>query len=176
MDTISREGNTNSIVPIIGVIVGVLGLVLAGVALAKVSSANKELAAQREQLVKVDTLEGEVRNAVATAEKANSYATNLAKQTQEGFNSVSLALGDVRGEITKIQESAKSAPKAAAAKAGEKSEPAVAGPNEYVVKGGDTGVKIARALGVSLTDLQAVNPGVNWNSLHVGQKIKTPKK
>ena len=175
MDTISREGNTNSIVPIVGVIVGVLGLVLAGVALAKVSSANKELAAQREQLVKVDTLEGEVRNAVSTAEKANSYAQNLAKQTQEGFNSVSLALGDVRGELTKIQESAK-APKAAAAKAGEKSEPAVAGPGEYVVKSGDTGAKIARANGVALGDLQAVNPGVNWNTLHVGQKLKLPKK
>ena len=174
MDTISREGNTNSIVPILGVIVGVLGLVLAGVALAKVSSANKELAAQREQLVKVDTLEGEVRNAVATADKANSYATNLAKQTQEGFNAVGLELGNVRGEITKLQDSSK-APAKAAAKAGS-SEPVVAGPGEYVVKSGDTGVKIARASGVSLDDLKAVNPGVNWNSLHVGQKLKLPKK
>lgn len=175
MDTISREGNTNSIVPILGVIVGVLGLVLAGVALAKVSSVNKALAAQGEQLAKVDTIEGEVRNAVATAEKANNYSTNLAKQTQEGFNAVSLELGNIRGEVTKLGESAK-APAKAGATASKSNEPVVAGPNEYVVKSGDTGVKIARAAGVTLPDLQAVNPGVNWNTLHVGQKIKLPKK
>jgi LysM repeat protein len=29
---------------------------------------------------------------------------------------------------------------------------------------------------VSIGDLQAVNPGVNWNSLQVGQKLKLPKK
>ncbi|HEY0943960.1 MAG TPA: LysM domain-containing protein [Opitutaceae bacterium] len=174
MDTISREGNTNSIVPILGVIVGVLGLVLAGVALAKVSSVNKALAAQTEQLTKIDSMETDVRNAVATAEKANNYSTNLAKQTQDGFNAVSLELGNIRGEVAKLGESAKAPAKAAAtAKSG---EPAVAGPNEYVVKSGDTGMKIARSAGVSLPDLQSVNPGVNWNSLHVGQKLKLPKK
>jgi LysM repeat protein len=52
----------------------------------------------------------------------------------------------------------------------------VAGPGEYVVKSGDTGVKIARANSVAIGDLQAVNPGVNWNSLKVGQKVKLPQK
>jgi LysM repeat protein len=45
-----------------------------------------------------------------------------------------------------------------------------------VVKSGDTGSKIARNAGVSLSDLLAVNPGVNWNRLAVGQKIKLPQK
>lgn len=41
MDTISRENN--SYLPVAGVIVGVLALVLSGVALAKISSAKKEM-------------------------------------------------------------------------------------------------------------------------------------
>ena len=49
-------------------------------------------------------------------------------------------------------------------------------PDEHIVAGGDTGAKIARAKGVSLADLQAVNPGVDWAKLKVGQKIKLPKK
>jgi LysM repeat protein len=52
----------------------------------------------------------------------------------------------------------------------------VAGPDEYIIKSGDTGAKIARERGVSLADLQTVNPGVNWTRLAVGQKIKLPKK
>jgi LysM repeat protein len=51
-----------------------------------------------------------------------------------------------------------------------------AGPDEYIVKGGDTGYKIATANGVSVADLQAVNPGVSWTALKVGQKIKLPAK
>ena len=50
------------------------------------------------------------------------------------------------------------------------------GYGEYIVKGGDTGMKIATANGVSVADLQAVNPGVNWGGLKVGQKLKLPKK
>jgi LysM repeat protein len=45
-----------------------------------------------------------------------------------------------------------------------------------VIKSGDNFSKIARAHGVSLADLQAVNPGVESSSLKVGQKIKLPKK
>ena len=54
--------------------------------------------------------------------------------------------------------------------------PVVAGPGEYVVKAGDGGAKIAKANGVSLSDLQAVNPGVEWTKLKPGQKVKLPAK
>jgi LysM repeat protein len=54
--------------------------------------------------------------------------------------------------------------------------PVVAGPGEYVVKAGDSGAKIARANGCSLTDLQKVNPNVNWTKLKPGDKIKLPAK
>ena len=61
-------------------------------------------------------------------------------------------------------------------KAGAAKEPVVAGANEYVVKGGDTFAKIARASGVSIDAISAANPGVNSGKLLVGQKIKLPAK
>lgn len=173
MDTISRENNS-SILPIGSLIAGVLGALLAVVALFKITSATKTLALHTEQLTKVESLEGEVRNAVATSERVNSSVTQLAKQTNDAFQQVALEVGNVRGEIVKLQESSK-AP-ARAATSATKSGPVVAGPGEYVVKSGDTGVKIARGAGVSLGDLQSVNAGVNWNSLRPGQKLKLPQK
>ena len=172
MDTISRE-NT-SYLPVAGVIVGVLALVLAGVALAKVSSTSKTVAAHTEQLTRMDTLESEVRPAATASDKASSAVSALQRSTQDAFNAVSLELGNVKGEITKLQESAK-APRAAA-KGAAAGGAAVAGAGEYVVKAGDTGAKIARANNVSLPDLIAVNPGVNWSKLKVGDKVKLPKR
>jgi LysM repeat protein len=52
----------------------------------------------------------------------------------------------------------------------------VAGPDEYIVKAGDTFAKIARAHGCSIADIAAVNPGVDSSKLKVGQKIKLPMK
>ena len=172
MDTISRE-NT-SYLPVAGVIVGVLALVLAGVALAKVSSTSKTVAAHTEQLTRMDTLESEVRTAATASDKASSAVSALQRSTQDAFNAVSLELGNVKGEFTKLQESAK-APRAAA-KGAAAGGAAVAGAGEYVVKAGDTGAKIARANNVSLPDLIAVNPGVNWSKLKVGDKVKLPKR
>lgn len=52
----------------------------------------------------------------------------------------------------------------------------VAGPGEYVVKSGDNFSKIARSSGVSVSALEAVNPGVSSKNLKVGQKLKLPEK
>lgn len=40
------------------------------------------------------------------------------------------------------------------------------------VKSGDSGAKIARVHGLTLPELLALNPGVNWNRLRVGQLIR----
>jgi len=42
----------------------------------------------------------------------------------------------------------------------------------YTVKAGDGGAKIARANHLTLADLQALNPEVNWTKLKVGQVVK----
>jgi len=173
MDTISRENN--SYLPVAGVIVGVLAIILSGVALAKISTVKKAVDDLAPLAAKVDDADGKATNAAAAADKANAGISKLASDTQAAFTSVAQEMGNIRGEITKVQESAKAPVKAAKGDKTSK-EPAVAGPDEYVIKSGDTFAKIARANGVSLADITAVNPGVNSAKLHVGQKIKLPAK
>lgn len=45
---------------------------------------------------------------------------------------------------------------------------------EYVVASGDTLSGIARKVGVTLSALQAANPGVDSTRLQIGQKLKVP--
>lgn len=172
MDTISRENN--SMLPVAGVVVGVLSLLIGGYAVIKASTLQKAVAAHEEKISKIDGIESQLGSVSAAADKSARDVNSLSRTTQDAFNTVAADLGNIHASITKLEESQKR-PAPAAAKSGSK-EPAVAGPDEYVIKGGDTGAKIARAQGVSLGDLMAVNPNVNWNALHVGQKIKLPKK
>ena len=174
MDTISRENN--SYMPIAGVVVGVLACLLSIVALSQVSKLNKKVPEGLvDSVAKIDVIESEARSATSSAEKANSGIASLSRSSQDAFNAVAAQIQEVKGEVTKMQEAA-TKPKAAAAGAKGSKGPAVAGPDEYIVKAGDGGAKIARTAGVSLSDLLAVNPGVNWTKLKVGEKIKLPAK
>jgi LysM repeat protein len=174
MDTISRENN--SFLPLAGVIAGALALLLAIVALFKLSAAGKEITALKEDInSRIMSMESQVSSAASTAESVRGSVSRLSSDTQTAFQSVANELGSVRAEITKLQESM-TKPKAAAAAGGAAKTPAVAGPDEYIVKAGDTGTKIAKAHGVAVSDLQAVNPSVNWTKLKVGDKVKLPKK
>lgn len=170
MDTISRENN--SMLPVAGVVVGVLALLVGGYAAIKASSLQKTVVAHEEKIAKIDGIESQLGTVQSTADKAARDITTLNRSTQDAFNQVGATLGTLQASVTKLEEAAK---KPVAAAKGSK-EPAVAGPGEYVVKGGDTGAKIARANGVSLPDLISVNPSVNWNKLKVGDKVKLPKK
>lgn len=180
MDTISRESSP-SYLPIAGLIAGLVGLLLGGIALANASKANKAAAAAAEQannqVTRIDDIDSRVSGAVSTAERASSNISSLQRSTQDAFTAVAGEMGKINGEIAKLQEAAsRPAPQRTTGGGNTSSGPVTAGPNEYVVKGGDTGYKIASANGVSVSDLQAVNPGVNWNALKVGQKIKLPAK
>ena len=172
MDTISRENN--SMIPVAGIIVGVLALIVGGYAAVKASSLQKIVTAQEEKVAKIDGIESQLGQVAATADKAAKDIASLSRSTQDAVTQIGNALSDQAGRITKIEEAQKKP--VAAVKGGKSSGPVVAGPDEYVVKSGDTGAKIARANGVSLGDLLAVNPGVNWNKLHKDQKIKLPAK
>lgn len=176
MDTISRESNS-SYLPVAAIIVGVIAIVLSVVALAKGSGVDQKIAdAQAGQADRMAALEAEVRTASVSADNASKTVTALQRATNEAFGNVSQAMGTLRDDIAKVQELASKPVAAPKVSGGASAAPAVAGPDEYVVKGGDTGVKIASANGVSLADLLAVNPGVNWSRLAVGQKLKLPKK
>ncbi|MBI5690722.1 MAG: LysM peptidoglycan-binding domain-containing protein [Verrucomicrobia bacterium] len=174
MDTISRENN--NMLPIGGILVGLVGVVLGGIALAQASKANKGVADHQPAIEKVGALETQVSSASSVAEKAAKDVRDLTRSTQEAFNAVGGKLGEFQTTITKIEEAMKKPAPAPAGKKGAGGGEVVAGPGEYVVKAGDGGTKIARTLGVSIQQLQAVNPGVNWNKLSVGQKLKVPQK
>lgn len=45
-------------------------------------------------------------------------------------------------------------------------------PTEYIVKRGDTVAKIAAQQGISISDLLALNQGVDFSRLHVGSKLR----
>lgn len=175
MDTISRENN--SMLPVGGIIVGVIGLLLGGYSAISLVKVNKTLAEHQAKVDLVDGVKAQAESAAASAEKAAKDNVALARQTQDAFTQVGGELGNLRGAITKLEEAAKKpAPAPVADKKGGKSGPAVAAPGEYLIKAGDTFAKIARAQGVSPADLAAVNPGVDSSKLKVGQKIKLPKK
>lgn len=175
MDTISRESSP-SYLPIAGLIAGLVGMLLGGIALANASKAGKTALAADEKVTalaaRIDGIEASVSEARSAADRSSSNIASLQRSTQEAFTAVAGEIGKVNGEIAKLQEAASKPSKAGGAKSG----PAVAGPDEYVIVGGDTGAKIARAKGVALSDLISVNPGVNWTGLKVGQKIKLPAK
>lgn len=181
MDTISRESSP-SYLPIAGLIAGLVGLLLGGIALANASKANNAAKAAKDaadqvsgQIARIDDLDSRVSNAGSTADRAASNIASLQRSTQDAFTAVAGEMGKINGEIAKLQEAAKAAPRSSPGST-RSTGPVVAGPDEYVVKSGDTGYKIASANGVSIGDLQSVNPGVNWSALKVGQKIKLPAK
>jgi LysM repeat protein len=170
MDTISRENN--SMLPVGSVIVGVVALLLGVVALVQAQKANKLLAEHQTKIDKIDSIEQQATNAQSAAEKGARDLKQLNEQTQNAFNTVSSVIANLQGSVTKLEEAQK---KPAVGKKGSR-EPAVAGPDEYIIKGGDTATKIAKSHGVSVADLKSVNPEVNWGKLSVGTKIKLPAK
>jgi LysM repeat protein len=175
MDTISRENN-GSMLPVGAIIVGVIALLLGGYSAITLSKLNKTVAEQDAKLAKVEAAELAASNAAAATERLQKQHNDLRGQTQAGFDQVGPLLGKLQESVTKLEDAVKKPAPAAGKDAKKGGEPAVAAPGEYVVKAGDSGMKIANANGVSLGDLQAVNPGVNWNGLKPGQKIKLPKK
>ena len=176
MDTISRENN--SMLPVGAIIVGVIALLLGGYAAITVSKVNKTVAEHDAKIAKIDAIETTANQAASASETAKKQYNDLRTQTQAGFDQVGPIIGTLQASVTKLEDAMKK-PAPPAGKEKDKKgggEPAVPGPGEYLVKPGDSGVKIANANGVSLGDLQAVNPGTNWNSLKPGQKLKLPKK
>ena len=176
MDTISRENN--SMLPVGGIIVGGIALLIAAYAAVTLSQVKKAVAEQDAKLAKIEDVEKAANGAANATDKIAKDLDTLRRTTQNAFNEVGPLLGSLQASVTKLEETSKKSP-ATATKDGKDKKgggEVVAGPGEYVVKAGDTsGAKIARDHGVTLSDLQAVNPSVDWNKLKVGQKLKMPQ-
>ena len=170
MDTISRDNNSGGLLPWAGAILGGIGLLLGGIALAKVSSLGTKVGDDKTELTtKIESVEGSANKALRAATDAKTGSDNL----QQVVPWIQQA-GPV---ITALQEDVKALKaKGVSTPANGTKGPVTAGKDEYVVKAGDTGSKIATATGFKLPELEAVNPGINWNKLQVNQKLKLPAK
>jgi len=178
MDTLSRDSNSSgSILPLVGVIAGALGLILAVFALVKQTSIKKEIEdAKTELSAKVTSVESEMRTSVTNNEAANK---RLQDAVQNALNQVGEQIGAMRGQITKLEEAQKARAAAPAGKAGA-AGPAATGvlnaDGTYTIGPGDTLAKIARKFAVKMDSLEAENPGLDPTRLKIGQKIRVPKK
>jgi LysM repeat protein len=169
MDTISRENN--SMLPLGGVIIGLVGLIVGIIGVVKVTKLKGVVDLQAPQVARIDDIATQVASASAASDKAARDITTLQNSMQAAVNQLGTELATLDEKVKHMEE----VHVAHAAKGGH-GEPAVAGPGEYLVKSGDSGVKIARANGCSLADLESVNPGVSWTHLKVGEKLKLPEK
>jgi LysM repeat protein len=175
MDTLSRDSSSssNSIVPMIGAFTGVIGLLLAIVALVQLSTVKKTLAAHGDEIAKIATIENEVRSQGA---KTETDMKNLRDGVQNALNQVGTEIGAIRAQMTKMEEAMKKPAPAANGKNGGKAAPTGVknADGTYTVAAGDTPSKIARKFATSVDAILAENPGLNPSKLHVGQKIKLP--
>lgn len=175
MDTLSRDSNSSSsVLPLVGVIAGALGLILAIVALVKLSALQKTVAEHALEIPRIATVEGEVRAASA---KTETDLKNLREGVQNAFNQFGEQLGTINGKIAKIEEAMKK-PAPAPGKGGAAAAPTgvLNADGTYSVAPGDNFSKIARKFAVKLDALEAENPGIDTRGLKVGQKIRIPKK
>jgi LysM repeat protein len=171
MDTISRENN--SPLPLAGVVIGAIALIIGGYAAINVVKLKGIVAAQADKVARIDDIATQVQAAQSASDKAARDITSLASQTQTAVTQIANDLAAIHEQVKHLEEAhvAKAAGKGHAS-----SGPVTVGPDEYLVKSGDTLSKIARANGCSLADLQAVNPGVSSAHLKVGEKLKLPEK
>jgi LysM repeat protein len=174
MDTLSRDSNSSgSILPLVGVIAGGLALVLSIVALVKLSTLQKTVAAHDLEIPKIGSLENEVR---AAAAKSETDIKGLRSGIQTALDQVGNEIGTINAKITKIEEAQKARAAAPAGKGAAAATGVLNADGTYSIAPGDTISKIAKKFGTRVDSIEAENPGLDPTKLKVGQKIHIPKK
>lgn len=174
MDTLSRDsGNSNNMMPIIGVVLGAAALLFAIADYVKISKVEKIVAVHSEEMPKIATLENEVR---AAGSKSEADMKNLRDGVQNALNQVGTEIGAMRAQVTKMEE----AQKARAVAPGKGGGAAPTGVRNsdgtYSIAPGDTVAKVAKKFGMRIDSIMAENPGLEPSRLRVGQKIRLPGK
>jgi LysM repeat protein len=155
----------------IGLLIGVFGMV-------KATKLEKIVATQGEELLKIDTVRGEVQT---LSTKVDNDVKTLRDGVQSVLAQVGTEIGGMHAQITKLEEAAKKpAPVAGPGKGGKGGAAVATGTvdanGNYTVGPGDTISKIAKKFATKADSIEAENPGLNPAKLRVGQKIKIPKK
>ena len=176
MDTLSRDSNSSgSILPLVGVIAGGLALVLAILALVKISKVDAKVNAHEDAITnKIPALEASMSAATA---KADTAITGLRSGIQTALDQVGNEIGTINAKITKMEEAMKK-PAPVAGKGGAAAAPTgvLNADGTYSIAPGDTLSKIARKFAVRTDSIEAENPGLDPAKLRVGQKIRIPKR
>lgn len=116
-------------------------------AISREKSRSEKKAARLER--KKQKLEKKAVKAAKKAQKANKKYYEFTGQTPEStLPALNAATQPPKGDISKV------------------------GVKEYVVKKGDTLYSIAKKHGISVSEIQKLNPGINPNSLKIGAKLK----
>jgi LysM repeat protein len=179
MDTLSRDSSSssNNILPIAAIALGVIGLLIGGIGMFKATKLEKTLASQIEEMnTKVTSAENAV---TAAAAKNETDLKGLRDGVQSALSSISADSGAIHAQLAKIEEQLKKpAPVVAPGVKGGKAVATgtVDANGNYTVAPGDTISKIAKKFATKVDSIEAENPGLNPVKLHVGQKIKIPKK
>lgn len=176
MDTLSRDSNSSgSVLPLVGVIAGALGLILSIVVLVKLSAVQKSVTEIKDtEIPKIATIENDLRSATT---KSESAVNNLQAGVQNALTQVGEQMGVINGRIAKIEEAQKAKAVAPAAKGAAAAPTGVLNSDgTYTLAPGDTFSKIARKFGVKMDAIEAENPGLDPSKLRPGQKIRIPKK
>lgn len=178
MDTLSRDSSSssNNIVPMAALVAGGLALVLAIVALVKLSTLQKTVAAQDELITQIPTLRADLQ---AASTKTDADLKNLRTGVQSALDQVGTTIGGLTAQLTKLEEQLKKpAPAATAAKGGAAAAPTGVRNSDgtYTVAAGDTPTRIAAKFGLRLDAVLAENPGLDPSRLRVGQRIRLPNR
>jgi LysM repeat protein len=184
MDTHSKTG---SYLPVLGAILGGIGLIVGIIGAVQARAAKKEIAALRTDLegrvsdaeTAASTARGNADRALQVAQGAGQRIDQVVAQTRGAMEQVGTEFAAIRSDLTKITTAMAARPAPAPSQGGTSSGPTVApgsiGPDgTYAVKSGDTLSGIARQFNVSVADIEKANPGVDSRRLAIGQKLKIP--
>jgi LysM repeat protein len=162
----SSESKLPLIVGIVGFALGAAGLVLG---LKAKSAADAAQAAATTAQAATAQVQADLQSkAPATELSAVVSEVGAIKTAMAADNAA------IQKSITELQAAVKKPVVATSANGGNGgSKTVTAGAGEYVVAKGDTLGGIARKVGVSLKQLQDLNPTVNANKMQIGQKLKT---
>lgn len=194
----SKMGLIAIAVAVVGIVVGVTGIVMANMAQKEIKTLEARLASQPdktpeleealvdmdERLVKLGSefvkLGRQDRQLQENTQSAFDSVLRDIKANRQGINEVTEKLGEL---VEKLENWTPTPAKTAAVPSGSvavdsPTEEAFSGEDTesaiHVVQSGDTLSKIAKAYGVTLTQLQNANPTVNPRALQIGQRLRIP--
>ncbi len=195
---LDSPSKTPLFIAIAAVIVALVALGVGWMGLSRAAELEKEIARLEEAANQGSGLEETVQ---ATADRVESLSTsmnNFSKSVNDAIKGVNSDMTKVRSDIRKVTIDALTAKKmveeleekgvqvavvpsssgstsAASAPAVKKTPDTKPGTSGvYTIKSGDTLGKIAAAYKISLSQLQAANPGIDPRRLRIGQQVAIP--